>query len=354
MKKIIFAVFLCLAISVNAYAAKVAGLHVWVDGETPTAALWNGNDNAFTTAIDNVESSQIVDGTIVNGDINASAAIVASKIDFTTASAIGSTAPSTGAFTTLSTTSPINIPDGTVANPAIVFTSDTNTGIYRVGLRTVGIATNGIKRFSVDTVSATSTLPFYAPNGTAATPAITFAADADSGLFRVDANTLGIAVGGAELIRIGGLSVSTGFLSGITIGALAYTEENTFSSSSQGTSGSTQMYIGQYTIDTTNPSDENIKKDIKIDDTKKLSDLNKLKVKKYKYKQDMLNDGDIEHTGLIAQEVQALFPEVVHERTDGLLAIDYKALIPAMIQSIQELSKEVDNLKTRVAILEGE
>jgi len=52
----------------------------------------------------NAEFDNILDHAIANADISASAAIVASKIDFTTASAIGSTTPSTGAFTTLSST----------------------------------------------------------------------------------------------------------------------------------------------------------------------------------------------------------------------------------------------------------
>jgi hypothetical protein len=54
-----------------------------VDGEVPTAAKWNGHENKFLAGINNVESAQLVDGTIVNADINASAAVVASKLDLT-------------------------------------------------------------------------------------------------------------------------------------------------------------------------------------------------------------------------------------------------------------------------------
>jgi len=35
--------------------------------------------------------------------------------------------------------------DGTAANPSIAFTSDTNTGLYRIGSDKIGIATNGAK-----------------------------------------------------------------------------------------------------------------------------------------------------------------------------------------------------------------
>lgn len=61
----------------------------------------------------NAEFDNILDHEIANADIAATAAIVASKIDFTTASAIGSTTPSTGAFTTLSTTGNVTLGDAT-------------------------------------------------------------------------------------------------------------------------------------------------------------------------------------------------------------------------------------------------
>jgi len=54
-----------------------------------------------------VDSGMITDGTIVNADINASAAIVGSKLDLSSPGAIGGTSPSTGAFTTASVTGDI-------------------------------------------------------------------------------------------------------------------------------------------------------------------------------------------------------------------------------------------------------
>lgn len=51
------------------------------------------------------------------------------------------------------------------------------------------------------------------------------------------------------------------------------------------------------------------------------------------------------HYGLIAQEVQEIYPELVHADGEGLLSINYIELIPLLIQSIQELSEEVETLK---------
>jgi hypothetical protein len=49
--------------------------------------------------------------------------------------------------------------------------------------------------------------------------------------------------------------------------------------------------------------------------------------------------------GVVAQEVEALFPEMVTTRDNGYKAVKYDRLIPVMIEAIKELSKEVKELK---------
>lgn len=53
------------------------------------------------------------------------------------------------------------------------------------------------------------------------------------------------------------------------------------------------------------------------------------------------------HYGLLAQDVQKLFPELVHEDGAGYLSVNYMELIPLLIQAVQELSAEVDELKAK-------
>ena len=50
------------------------------------------------------------------------------------------------------------------------------------------------------------------------------------------------------------------------------------------------------------------------------------------------------HYGLIAQEVQKVYPELVYERADKL-SINYIEIIPLLIMKVQELSAEVEDLK---------
>jgi hypothetical protein len=50
------------------------------------------------------------------------------------------------------------------------------------------------------------------------------------------------------------------------------------------------------------------------------------------------------HFGLIAQDLQQIYPELVYEEDNGYLAVNYTELIPLLIQSIKELKQEVDKL----------
>ena len=52
-----------------------------------------------------------------------------------------------------------------------------------------------------------------------------------------------------------------------------------------------------------------------------------------------------EDFGVIAQDVQAVFPEAVRTREDGSLAVDYAKLSALAFAAIVELKKEVDTLK---------
>lgn len=49
--------------------------------------------------------------------------------------------------------------------------------------------------------------------------------------------------------------------------------------------------------------------------------------------------------GLIAQEVQAVIPEIVATRENGTLAIKYDRLVALLIEGIKELQKEIKILK---------
>jgi hypothetical protein len=55
-----------------------------------------------------------------------------------------------------------------------------------------------------------------------------------------------------------------------------------------------------------------------------------------------------ENLGLIAQDVEKVFPQVVDVIKDGNLGVRYTELIPVLVKAIQELKAEVDTLKQLV------
>ena len=62
-------------------------------------------------------------------------------------------------------------------------------------------------------------------------------------------------------------------------------------------------------------------------------------------------DFDIKHYGLLAQEVQKIFPDLVKEDGTGYLSVNYIELIPLLIQAVQELSSELLLQKEQLDIL---
>ena len=52
--------------------------------------------------------------------------------------------------------------------------------------------------------------------------------------------------------------------------------------------------------------------------------------------------------GVVAQEIEKIHPEIVEERKNGYLGVDYKRLVPLLIQSVKELKQEVEELKKKV------
>ena len=56
----------------------------------------------------------------------------------------------------------------------------------------------------------------------------------------------------------------------------------------------------------------------------------------------------IHNVGVIAQEIYAVMPEVVHERVDGFLAVDYERMCALLIQAIKEQQEQINDLKSDV------
>ena len=62
-------------------------------------------------------------------------------------------------------------------------------------------------------------------------------------------------------------------------------------------------------------------------------------------KQELYKGHDI---GVVAQEVEQVYPELVETRKSGYKAVKYEKLVPLLVESIKELKTEIEQLKKQI------
>lgn len=92
----------------------------------------------------------------------------------------------------------LEVNSGSAATPAITFNGDVNTGLYRSGADQLSVATGGVERFRFDSNGQLESVSL----GTAALPAYTWTTDPDTGIYSPGANQFGIATNGTGKITV--------------------------------------------------------------------------------------------------------------------------------------------------------
>jgi hypothetical protein len=96
-------------------------------------------------------------------------------------------------------------------------------------------------------------------------------------------------------------------------------------------------------------SDRNLKQNI-VNIENSLDKVSKLNGVYYNWTKEALEKHkhlvDEKEVGVIAQDVEAVLPELVATREDGSKAVRYERLCAVLIESIKELKKEIEELKT--------
>lgn len=121
-------------------------------------------------------------------------------------------------------------------------------------------------------------------------------------------------------------------------------------------------------------SDVSLKKDIRDLNGSSVSKIQQLKAIKYKLKhptelstfqkadtvsleslQFDLNSSKYtnDRIGLIAQDIQKVYPELVKEDNDGYLGVEYVGLIPVLVEAIKEQQTEIEGLKQEILELKS-
>lgn len=114
-----------------------------------------------------------------------------------------------------------NAPSGLVGAPSYAFAGDLDTGIYRVGNDTIGIACGGSEIIEIQAGLVQFTVPIRSTQGTLANPGISFNNDPDTGFWDNNPDQIRVVCGGADVLKIdsSGISIITGGLSMNTLAA---------------------------------------------------------------------------------------------------------------------------------------
>lgn len=88
-----------------------------------------------------------------------------------------------------------------------------------------------------------------------------------------------------------------------------------------------------------------------------LSKITKVRGVRYEWKTDEYPDRGFHkgtQIGVIAQEIEEIFPELVRAERDGFKAVDYEKITAILIEAIKEQQKQIEELKTTVKALTSE
>lgn len=99
------------------------------------------------------------------------------------------------------------------------------------------------------------------------------------------------------------------------------------------------------------PSDLRLKEDI-TDITAGLDKVRAMRGVTFNWK-DKQSYGSRRDYGMIAQEVEAVIPEVVTQNPDGMKSLDYQKIVPVLVEAIKDQQRIIESLESRINALEG-
>ena len=105
--------------------------------------------------------------------------------------------------------------------------------------------------------------------------------------------------------------------------------------------GAGNTHYTEYSFRTTPVSDRRLKY-VGKENTSGLDKIRQLKVFNYTFKKD---EKKTPHVGVIAQDLQKVFPDAVKKGVDGFLTIRMENMFYAVINAIKELDSRVNNPK---------
>jgi hypothetical protein len=161
-------------------------------------------------------------------------------------------------------------------------------------------------------------------NGAVGTPALRFSGDTNTGVYWISADTIGISTAGVlRLTMTAGGAMGLGVTPTNTLGRFEASNDVVAFSS----------------------SDKRWKTNI-VNIDSSLSKVSKINGVYFDWIEDEPIHGNKgKDYGVIAQEVEELFPEMVTTRDNGMKAVKYDRLIPVLIEAVKELNMKIKTLE---------
>jgi hypothetical protein len=183
---------------------------------------------------------------------------------------------------------------------------------------------------------ATFSAGLLSSDGVAATPAIAFASDVNTGVYRIASDIVGVSAGGSERMRVTTLGV------GINGGDPTATNALVVAGKVKSTG-----------INET--SDGRLKKNI-MPITSALSKVLSLEGVTYDWRREEFPERNFlagKQYGLIAQELEKIIPELVDTDEEGWKSIEYSHLVPVLIEAIKEQQAIIANQQLELTSLKS-
>ncbi|HET9554356.1 MAG TPA: hypothetical protein VFP50_15445 [Anaeromyxobacteraceae bacterium] len=95
----------------------------------------------------------------------------------------------------------LQLASGAVGAPALSFSAEPTSGLYRAGAGDLRFAIAGVDKFRVGASGLTLTSALLAQDGALATPGIAFASEAGAGLYRAGSNDVRLAINNKDIAR---------------------------------------------------------------------------------------------------------------------------------------------------------
>ena len=289
-------------------------------GTTAMSTTQTGN----TASVNNIAPTFDAISLSVN---NSSISVTASETLYTTTGGSGALVAADFAF---------SISGGTATLSSTTPTSISTTGL----VTTLGIGLSGTPDGDeILKLNPASSSSIY-DSGNTALSATSIMTSSGPGLFLFPNTITATSLTSSAATTVGSLTVDNVVIDGTTIGHSSDTDLMTLASGSLTVAGDVIL-----------SSDARLKSNI-VTLGPTLISLMQLDAKRYTMKADK---GQKQKIGLLAQEVQKVFPELVSEDKNGMLAVNYQALVPVLINALKEqegnykeLEKELSELETLI------